>query len=132
MNYLSIGKVKYKNVLYYSLLMILELLLYGIFLSYNLLCFYILFEISIIPMFFIILLWGTRQRKIHAVFYFFFYTIFGSILLLFGLLYLYVQVKTLNVFHLRNTVLGLGLEKIIFIFFFFGFAVKIPLVPFHM
>lgn len=65
---------------------LLELFLLHTFTSANLLTFYAMFEVTLIPMFLLILLWGSRQRKLHAMYMFFFYTVVGSIFLLVGVL----------------------------------------------
>ena len=70
-------------------LLITELLLLLVFSVLDLFLFYIFFEAILIPMYLIIGLWGSRQRKIRAVYLLFFYTLFGSLLMLVGILYIY-------------------------------------------
>lgn len=65
----------------------LEIFLFHTFLSANMLFFYVAFETTLIPMFLLILLWGSRQRKLHAMYMFFFYTVIGSVLLFGGILF---------------------------------------------
>jgi len=65
---------------------LLEFFLFHTFVSANVLTFYAMFEVTLIPMFLLILLWGSRQRKLHAMYMFFFYTVVGSIFLLAGVL----------------------------------------------
>ncbi len=129
---LSWNIIVYNFKLYLVILFCLELLLFCTFLSFNLFFFYFFFESTMIPMFLLIGIWGSRQRKIHAVYYFFFYTIFGSIFLLSGLLLLYSSTFTFNWFILNNINFSFELQIALFVLFFIGFCVKIPMVPFHI
>jgi proton-translocating NADH-quinone oxidoreductase chain M len=83
-------------------------------------------------MFIIIGYWGSRDRKIKAAYYFFFYTLFGSIFMLFGLLYLSTLVGSLNYIVLDNQQFSLQTHLLLFVLFFVPFAVKIPMLPFHI
>ena len=66
----------------------------GIFSSLDIMLFYLLFEAVLIPMFIIIGVWGSRERKIRAAYFLFLYTLLGSVLMLIGVLYIYHQVGT--------------------------------------
>lgn len=113
-------------------LLLIELFLLIIFSVLDLFLFYIFFEAILIPMYVLIGLWGSRERKIRAVYLFFFYTLCGSILFLLGILYIYSITGTLNVEYLlafRFTELE---QKILWICFFLSFASKIPMFPFHI
>jgi len=101
------------------------------FTSINLLLFYIFFEISLVPMFLLILLWGSRQRKVHAAYLFFFYTAVGSFFLLLGLLFLFFKTNTLFLPTLLVTTLDKPTQLILWLLFFVGFSFKVPLVPLH-
>ena len=81
---------------YSIVLLVIDLFLLLIFSSLDLLLFYIFFEAILIPMFIMIGLWGSRERKIRAVYLFFFYTLFSSLMMLLGLLYIYNITGTLN------------------------------------
>ena len=70
----------------------MEVLLILVFSVSDLLLFYIFFESVLIPMYIIIGVWGSRERKIRAAYMFFLYTLFGSVLMLLGIIYIYVQV----------------------------------------
>ena len=85
-----------------------------------------------IPMFLLIGIWGSRQRKIHAVYYFFFYTAFGSIFLLLSLLLIYYYTNTLNWYLLNYINIPIDAQLWIWFFMFLGFSVKVPIVPFHI
>ena len=77
-------------------LLTIELLLVGVFTSFNIIIFYIFFEAILIPMFLIIGIWGNRQQKVKAAYYFFFYTFLGSIFMLTAILKLYSITGTTN------------------------------------
>ena len=114
------------------LLTFINLLLILCFSVKNLLQFYIYFEGILIPMLILVTL-GSRGRKVHASFLFFFYTFASSILLLFGLFFIYYKTENLNFesfYFIENFSL---LDRIIvFLLFFFGFAAKVPLIPLHI
>jgi len=118
---------------YYSiLLLIIELFLLIIFSVLDLFIFYMFFEAILIPMFLIIGIWGSRERKIRAVYLFFFYTLCGSILLLIGIFYIYVHVGTCNIEYLSYIKLSLNEQKTLWAAFFLSFASKIPMFPLHI
>jgi proton-translocating NADH-quinone oxidoreductase chain M len=110
----------------------IELLLILTFTTIDLFYFYVFFEAILIPMFLMIGQWGSRERKNKAAFYFFLYTLFGSLFLLFGIFYLYFLVGSTNYVVLFETPLALDQQRLLWICFFFAFAVKIPLFPFHI
>ena len=74
--------------------LVLDFFLIGTFCVLDLLLFYIFFESVLIPMFLIVGIWGSRERKILAAYYFFLYTLLGSVLMLLSILYIYYQVGT--------------------------------------
>jgi NADH:ubiquinone oxidoreductase subunit 4 (subunit M) len=77
--------------------LIMESLLIGVFCILDLLLFYLAFVAVLIPMFIIIGVWGSRERKIRAVYQFFLYTLLGSVFMLLGILYIYLEVGTTDV-----------------------------------
>jgi len=83
-------------------------------------------------MFLIIGVWGSRQRKIHAGYQFFFYTLIGSLLMLISIIYIYLIVGTTDL----NLILLFNFNKytqiILWLCFFFSLAIKIPMIPFHI
>ena len=113
-------------------LLILELLLLLVFSTLDLLLFYIFFEAILIPMFLIIGVLGSRARKIRAAYLLFFYTLFGSLLMLIGLLYIYSTTGTLNLEYLMAYNFSLFEQKCLWLSFFISFASKIPMFPFHI
>lgn len=117
---------------YLSAFLIMEFFLIGVFCSLDLLIFYIFFESVLIPMYLIIGIWGSRERKIRAAYFFFLYTLFGSVLMLLGILYIYFQVGTTDYETLLSVSLTLYEQKLIWISFFFSFATKVPMIPVHI
>jgi NADH:ubiquinone oxidoreductase subunit 4 (subunit M) len=86
-------------------------------------------------MYIIIGIYGARQEKIKAAYYFFYYTLAGSILMLISIIYLFITYGTTNYFTLLSLIpsnLPLNIENLLFLGFFMGLAVKIPKFPFHI
>jgi len=113
-------------------LLLIELFLLIIFSSLDLFLFYVFFEAILVPMFLIIGVWGSRERKIRAVYLFFFYTLCSSILMLIAILYIYNQVGTFNLEYLLQYQFSFFEEQLLWAAFFLSFASKIPLFPFHI
>jgi len=113
-------------------LLIIDLLLLLIFSALDIFIFYIFFEAILIPMFMIIGVWGSRERKVHAVYLFFFYTLSTSLLMLLGIIYIFTVTGTLNVEHLLTWNFTFEEQCALWLSFFFSFASKIPLFPFHI
>lgn len=110
---------------------ILEIFLILSFSALDIITFFIFFESILIPMFFIIGIWGSRQRRVRAAFLFFLYTLFGSIFLFFSLLILYYDTGTTSFSILAKTDVPLEKQLVIWLFLFFSFSVKIPTIPVH-
>jgi len=117
---------------FFTYLLAMELLLVVTFTTLDLFYFYVFFESLLIPMFILIGVWGARERKIKAAYLFFLYTLFGSLIMLFGVLYLYFITGSTSYFVLLNTVLEPEQQRLIWLCFFMAFAVKMPLYPFHI
>ncbi len=129
---LTSWKKKFKLIADYCFYFILlEIFLILSFFSLDLVSFFISFESILIPMFFIIGIWGSRQRRVRASFLFFLYTLFGSIFLLFSLLILYYDTGTTSFSLLSKTVISYEKQLILWLFIFFSFSVKIPIIPVH-
>nr|ALO20762.1 NADH dehydrogenase subunit 4 [Staurostoma mertensii] len=114
-----------------SLFFILILLI-GVFSVLDILAFYILFEAILIPMFLIIGVWGSREEKVKAAFYFFFYTLIGSLLMLLSIFKLYSLTGTTSYFGLIMIDIPSHLQWWLFLGFFASLAVKIPMIPVHI
>jgi proton-translocating NADH-quinone oxidoreductase chain M len=130
--FLSAWSITKEPKQFFCHLMGMELLLVLTFTTIDLFYFFVLFESLLIPMFIIIGVWGARNRKIKAAYYFFLYTLFGSLFMLFGMIYLYHITGSLNFYTLMNANLTAEDQEIIWICFFLAFAVKMPLFPFHI
>lgn len=127
------NSIKFKINLFFILLLLLEFFILNVFISFDLLFFYFWFESSLLPIFFIILIWGNNSRKINAAFYLVMYTFVFSILFFFSIIFLHYFVGTTNVFVLTYFIeINEYYQKIFFIFFFFAFAVKLPIFPLHI
>lgn len=117
---------------YLILLLSIELILIIIFSVLDLMLFYIFFEAILIPMFIIIGVYGSRERKVRAVYLFFFYTLCGSLLLLVGVLYIYSKIGSFNLEYLMCYQFTKIEELLLWFAFFLSFASKIPMFPFHI
>jgi proton-translocating NADH-quinone oxidoreductase chain M len=112
--------------------LVLEFFLIGTFCVLDLLLFYIFFESVLIPMFLIVGIWGSRERKILAAYYFFLYTLLGSVLMLLSIIYIYSQVGTTNYEVLLTFSFSELEQKFLWFTFFLAFASKVPMVPVHL
>ena len=116
---------------YYALIFMFEGAIMGVFTSLNLILFYIFWEIVLIPMFFFIGVWGGPRRK-YAALKFIIFTFAGSTIMLLGFLYVYLGMPT-PTFDIPDLAgkIPLALQYVPLAASFIGFAVKLPLVPFH-
>lgn len=122
-----------KNFKEYAIaLLSIQLFLLLIFSVLDLFLFYVFFEAILIPMFLLIGIWGSRERKTRASYLFFFYTLCGSIMLLIGILYIYKITGTLNIEYILPFKFSFREQQILWICFFLSFASKIPMFPFHI
>jgi NADH-quinone oxidoreductase subunit M len=123
-----------KEFVVYALL--LEAGMIGVFLSLDLFLFFVFFEAILIPMYFIIGIWGS-DRRIYAAMKFFIYTAFGSALMLAGIIALAVThadqfgTTSFALSDLMNVELSVGAERWLFAAFALAFAIKVPLFPLH-
>ncbi len=113
-------------------LLLLETLLIAVFSVLDLLLFYIFFESVLIPMFLIIGVWGSRERKIRAAYQFFLYTLLGSVLMLLSILLIYFQTGTTDLHALLTTDFSESRQLLLWLAFFASFAVKVPMIPVHI
>lgn len=111
-------------------LLIIDLLLLLIFSALDIFVFYIFFEAILIPMYLMIGLWGSRERKIRAIYLFFFYTLFTSLLMLLGLMYIYSITGTLNFENLLTWNFSFEEQCALWLAFFFFFCFKSSNVSF--
>ena len=122
-----------KNVKeYFILYFILEFCLIISFSVLDVLIFYIFFESVLIPMFLIIGIWGSRERKIKASYLFFMYTLAGSLFMFIAIIHIFLTVGTTDYQILYYSNFNFSYEKFYFLAFFLTFAVKVPMLPFHV
>jgi proton-translocating NADH-quinone oxidoreductase chain M len=110
----------------------LESVLICVFTVLDVLFFYIFFEAVLIPMFLIIGIWGSRERKIRAAYQFFVYTLIGSVLMLLAIMYIYYITGTTDIQVLSTVSFDYNTQIILFLAFFASLAVKVPMVPAHI
>jgi len=122
----------YKIENYDGILTMLLLCLVAAFLTLDLLFFYVFFEAILIPMFLLVGLFGSRERKIRAAYLLMFYTLFGSLFFLLGILYLYFVIGVTGLEYLEIVSLTYKEQIYLWVAFFLSFAFKIPLFPFHI
>ena len=115
---------------YMAAFLVMEGLMVGVFASLDALLFYVFFEAMLIPMFLVIGIWGGPKR-VYATIKFFLYTFLGSVFMLIGLIYLYIQSGTWDILAWHELPLSLTVQKWLFIGFLAAFAVKIPMFPVH-
>nr|YP_009170595.1 NADH dehydrogenase subunit 4 [Chionoloma tenuirostre]ALF06909.1 NADH dehydrogenase subunit 4 [Chionoloma tenuirostre] len=112
--------------------LICESFMIAVFCMLDLLLFYVFFESVLIPMFIIIGVWGSRQRKIQAAYQFFLYTLLGSVFMLLAILFIFFQTGTTDLQILLTTEFSERRQILLWIAFFASFSVKVPMVPVHI
>src|SRR5215207_1287933 len=126
--------IKKRPLSYFAFLLILEAAMIGVFVSLDLLLFYLFFEASLVPMFFLIGIWGG-ERRIYAAIKFFIYTAVGSLLMLVGIIALYFIYNTFDYPTLLQVMTASPLtpraEFFLFAAFALAFCIKVPLFPLH-
>lgn len=130
---LSTFKIAYeKSNLLYALILLTEAALVGVFMAGDLFLFYFFFEIALIPVYFLGLIWGQADAA-KATFKMLAYTIFGSLLMLVGLVYLYSKGQTADIEALKASMafIPAGVQSTLFCLFMLAFAIKMPIFPLH-
>jgi NADH-quinone oxidoreductase subunit M len=128
--------IQKRQLAYYLFLGLLAGAMIGVFVSLDLLLFYLFFEASLVPMFFLIGIWGG-ERRVYAAVKFFIYTAVGSLLMLVGIIALYYLYGTfdyvviLDAMRSSPTILSPQAEFWLFLAFAFAFCIKVPLFPLH-
>src|ERR1700751_3595287 len=123
---------------YYIWFLVLQTGMLGVFMALDFFLFFVFWEAMLVPMYLLIGIWGG-PRKLYAAIKFFLYTLVGSVLMLLGILYLYFHhhtvtgVYTFNILELYKTAPQIAgtAAILLFIAFFVGFAIKVPMFPFH-
>ncbi len=118
---------------YFAWLLLLETSILGVFASLDLLLFFLFWEIEIVPMYFLISIWGTGRRSYSAIKYVI-YTLFGSAFMLAGILSLYFMTGSLNMIEIASEIGSLATAiplAAVFFLLIIGFAIKLPVFPLH-
>lgn len=119
---------------FYALILLMQFALIGVFVAMDGFLYYIFWELALIPIYFIALLWGQnrhREFRNRAIFKFFIYTLAGSLFMLLGFIYLYQYAEGFGVSELYALNLSDKEQSFLFWAFFVAFAIKIPVFPFH-
>jgi len=131
--YLSgINKEQPRANILYALMLFMQAAMLGVFTAFDGFLFYIFWELSLIPIYFIVLLWGGKRRQIITL-KFFIYTLLGSLLMLIALIFLYFKTPN-GTWELSDFIklnLPAGVQSVLFWFLFLAFAIKMPIFPFH-
>jgi proton-translocating NADH-quinone oxidoreductase chain M len=117
---------------YCLVLITVELFILCSFTALDLITFFFFFESILIPMFFLIGIWGSRERKIRASFLFFLYTLFGSVFFFFSILVLYYDTGSTSFNILSKSSISFDKELVIWLFLYIAFSIKIPTIPMHI
>jgi NADH-quinone oxidoreductase subunit M len=121
---------------YYGMLLLLQTGMLGVFASLDFILFYVFWELVLVPMYFLIGVWGG-PRRLYAAIKFFLYTLAGSVLMLLGILTLYFQhwtqfgTPTFEIDALLRLSMPFWMQQWVFWSLFIGFAIKVPMFPFH-
>jgi NADH-quinone oxidoreductase subunit M len=118
---------------YYILFLLLQTGMLGVFMSLDFVLFYVFWEVMLVPMYFLIGVWGS-ERRLYAAIKFFLYTLAGSVLMLLAILAIYSNAHTFSIkdiLEAGHPMFSLTLERWLFWGFFFAFAIKVPMFPFH-
>ncbi|MCA1727701.1 MAG: NADH-quinone oxidoreductase subunit M [Actinobacteria bacterium] len=119
-----------------ALMLLLETGMAGTFIAFDLILFFVFFELVLVPMYFLIAVWGSANRE-YAAIKFFLYTLFGSVFMLLGFLAMFFKSEphTFDILELQEFAMGGGfthsIQLLIFAGVFLGFAIKVPMWPFH-
>jgi NADH-quinone oxidoreductase subunit M len=122
---------------YYIFLLILQAGMIGAFVSLDFLLFFLFWEVMLVPMYFLIGIWGS-DRRLYSAIKFFLYTLAGSVVMLLGILALYYNytdpqtgLRTFDIVQFQQHGFDTSLQWWVFLAFFLGFAIKVPMFPFH-
>jgi NADH-quinone oxidoreductase subunit M len=121
---------------FYAMMLLLETGVLGVFVALDLFLFFVFWELMLVPMYFIIGIWGG-ERRVYAAVKFFLFTAFGSLLMLVGILYLFFKYRALTgdvsfaIWDLSRVPLTFGEQYWLFLAFALAFLIKVPVFPFH-
>ncbi len=125
-------KAQFEKLLY-SLVMFMSFAMTGVFLSRDALLYYVFWEASLIPIYFIIVMWGNgeKSKRRRAAMTFFIYTFAGSLFMMAAIIYMYSKTGSFQLQAFYNADLTRTEQIWVFLGFFFAYAIKIPIFPFH-
>ncbi len=130
----SWSAIKIRTKEYYILFLLLQVGMLGVFMSLDFFLFYMFWEVMLVPMYFLIGVWGS-DRRLYAAIKFFLYTLIGSVIMLLGILALYFKAGggTFDMPTLLASAAQFDTRTQVLLFwaFFFAFAIKVPMFPFH-
>ncbi|HWF10849.1 MAG TPA: NADH-quinone oxidoreductase subunit M [Bryobacteraceae bacterium] len=133
---LSWRSIRDRSKEFFAFLLLLEFGLVGVFAAWDLFLFYVFWEVVLVPMYFLVGIWG-HERRIYAAVKFFLYTMAGSVLMLAAIIFLYNRAGTfdyaaiLSSLESGKVMLSHGEETFLFLAFFIAFAIKVPVFPLH-
>jgi NADH-quinone oxidoreductase subunit M len=133
---LSWRSIRDRSKEFFAFLLLLEFGLVGVFAAWDLFLFYVFWEVVLVPMYFLVGIWG-HERRIYAAIKFFLYTMAGSVLMLAAIIFLYNRAGTfdyaaiLSSLESGKVMLSHGEETFLFLAFFIAFAIKVPVFPLH-
>lgn len=133
--YLCFLNVSYKDNKMIFMLIILLFLQWGVLCTFtvlDILGFFIFFESTLIPIFLLVLIWGSRSRRIRAGYLISIYTLFGSIFMFFNIIYIYSKLNTTDYQFLFDIIFSKEDQYFMWLFFMIAFAAKIPMFPLHI
>ncbi|MDR2123202.1 MAG: NADH-quinone oxidoreductase subunit M [Flavobacteriaceae bacterium] len=116
---------------FYALILLMQFGLVGIFTSLDGLLFYIFWEVTLVPIWFICGLFGTGENRLRINLKFFIYTFFGSLFMLVALIYVYLQAGSFDLQALYSAKISSEAQVVVFWMLFLAFAIKLPVFPFH-
>lgn len=129
---LSLNSTTFKITEALLYLFLLQWSVLASFVALDLLGFFVFFEISLIPIYFLVLIWGSRERKVRASYLISIYTLLGSIFMFFNILYVYSKTGTTDYELLLNVHFSFEDQLFLWLTFFIAFASKIPVFPLHI
>ena len=122
--------VTFKKSQYFAAFLVMQGIMVGVFSALDAVLFYVFFEAILVPMYLIIGVWGSSNR-IYAAIKFFLFTFVGSVMMLVALLFLGISAGTFDILAFYPLKLSLVAQTLLFVAFFLGFAIKVPMWPVH-
>src|SRR5688500_9730139 len=121
-----------KTKAFLGLMLLLETGMAGTFIAFDLILFFVFWELVLVPMYFLIGIWGSANKE-YAAIKFFLYTLFGSVFMLLGFLAMYFRAEphTFDIIALQQAGFARTFQLVVFAGLFLGFAIKVPMWPFH-